>query len=266
MQRLILFALTALVLSSCTTDDEQLGTTEQGITFSLQQYLDCTYPAHQCYHHELGPADQLTCFIAGLKGRFANNASVGVKIFINASGQWELIATPAITDVFTTCISATQNRIFGSVHKPGASTTLLLGPATPNRRCFLTATYLETATPAYSDTLSTYKFSYLGSSNWFVGIAAQSNAVADASAVCVDVPSFVGDFTISHDQGGSVTQPLVPSYQTNNACGLRSLNGKWSEAVPPPYPGLLIYMFPDWVWTVYEHVGGVASCVSGTPN
>jgi len=248
-------------LGACTDQEEELSTTEQGITWSTQQFFNC---ANGCDQQVLGPASNLTCFLAGVTGHLDGVGSVGPHVFIaiNSDGNWQLDAR-YVQQVIVTCISATANRIIG--YSLSVDPDKDLGLATAHRRCFLTGGWFlvgsSNPTPHYSDTIRVYQ--YRG--HWFVG-AAMTSVEAASMAVCVDVPSFVGDFGFNHDTSGSITGSLVPSHNTNNACGLSLLQGAFG--VYPgsaPYPGVRIYQLPDWVWTFDEHVGAVATCVSGTP-
>lgn len=265
-------ALCTLLVAGCTDmSDDDLSSTEQDVTWSQLQHIDCS--VSNCYTPPgkvIGPAGDRTCFLAGMSGKFFDqNIYTNVNIQIDAAtNQWVLRSGPWATGVDVACINTIANRAtasgFAGISGDGSQYStdgLVGGTNSPQRRCFLSGfdAYTQIKTSGtYADNFEVYKD---GLGVWHAHADVYEHAQIDAFAVCVDVPTLVSAPAFGHNTTGSTTGVLYPT-AANVSCGLTQINGALeSYDATAPMGVEISYQSGVYLWTFNERVGATAACV-----
>jgi hypothetical protein len=258
--------LLPVTLAGCAVDgesaqDEATGAMDQAVTIAGGYAWGSTTGTTV----DLGSATGYTCFLTSVVGQMVSGfTDMGVPPFPARAGvalenghwifrEW---SSNAAMGASVQCVASDLNRTaVRTWHRGDAA--VLLGPATPHRKCFLT----EVAKTDYSQGWShdsDFVRVWNDGTNWYVG-GTQSGS-ASGSAVCVDFPGDYGSWLWVAGTG-TTTHPLA--YNPGGvACFLTGLGGSfnnpdWNDGVTIGYdPGILTYNE-----TVSNGKSGWATCV-----
>jgi hypothetical protein len=181
---------------------------------------------------DLGTATGYTCFLTSVRGNmvpfFTDNglppdpSRAGVVI---QNGHWWFREwSNSAMDVAVQCVATAANRTAVGTWRAGTGATLL-GPATPNRQCFLTEVTKNAYDGGWKANADNARV-WNDGSNWYIG--GTQSGDASASAVCVDFPQNYGSWLWIAGTG-SATHNLA--YNPGGVdCFLTGLGGNFTNA------------------------------------